>query len=117
MSDVQKLHELTTKLAQKVKTYQNAEAREESITEILSLLDEREALMQKLSPPYTEKEKALGQEIVKMNEQIEEQLQFFFTQLKGNLKQVQHQKRSNKKYVNPYGNTSTSDGMFFDKRN
>ncbi|QHS23279.1 flagellar protein FliT [Virgibacillus sp. MSP4-1] len=117
MSAVKELHTITTDFY-KYLYQQELDRDQESLMESLTeFLNKRETFMNQIKPPYTDEEKKLGKEIVRMDREIEDSFQEQFTQLKGSMKQIQSQKRNNQKYINPYQNVSTVDGMFFDKRN
>ncbi|MRG84772.1 hypothetical protein [Salinibacillus xinjiangensis] len=117
MSAVKQLHEMTTEFFQLTTKRTEQNDRDQLLGDIMKYLDTREELIKKVKSPYTDEETRLGKEIVSMDEQIQASLQDILTQLKGSMKQVQNQKRNNTKYMNPYQNVSTVDGMFFDKRN
>ncbi len=114
MSAVKQLHEMTEKMYNKLND--PAVGREQMIEEITTFLNEREALIKEVKAPYTEEERKLGQEVVEMDRAIQKVLQSLFMNLKGSMKQLQNQKKNNTKYVNPYSNVSSMDGMFYDKR-
>jgi flagellar protein FliT len=117
MSAVEQLHDMTSRIYQKVKQPSQGKDREQLITEITSFLDEREELLRKVKPPYSEEELKLGKELVQMDQDIQASLQSLMTNLKSTMRQLQNQKKNNTKYRNPYQNVGTSDGMFFDKKN
>ncbi len=115
MSFVKQLHELTTEMYDKL---QNADSdREQLVKDITAFVRKRETIIKDVKPPYTEEEKKLGQELVQMDQQIQAVFENLLSGLKGSMRQIQNKKRNNTKYVNPYQNVSTVDGMFFDKKN
>ncbi|RSK28607.1 flagellar protein FliT [Bacillus sp. HMF5848] len=113
MSVVKQLFELSAQLF-RVVNEENMD-RDEQVHEIEQFLDHREQLMARLQPPYSSEEKELGQQLVKLNEQIDARLDQIKTQIKKDLHQIKVKKQSNRQYQNPYGQVS-ADGMFFDKR-
>ncbi|WP_102028695.1 flagellar protein FliT [Salirhabdus sp. Marseille-P4669] len=117
MSAVIQLHEKTANLHEQLKQDSTEKDREELISEITIFVNERDELLKAIKPPFTEKEMNLGKEILVMDQQIQEVLQRLLSGLKGSMKDIQNKKRNNRKYVNPYQNVSTVDGMFFDKKN
>lgn len=89
--------------------------REEDITNIELSLNQREALIREMIPPFTPKEIEIGRELVQLNSKLEKMLETKKLMIKKDIKNLQTKKESNTKYVNPYRNVST-DGMFYDKR-
>jgi flagellar protein FliT len=117
MSIVKQLHEKTSRTYENIIRSSEGKNRDQVIIEITQFLDERDNIIGQIKQPFTEEEKKLGKELVKMDSKIQEYFQIIIGQIKGSIKQIQNQKRNNKRYVNPYQNVGTSDGMFFDKKN
>ncbi|MFD1358950.1 flagellar protein FliT [Fictibacillus halophilus] len=90
--------------------------RELYIERLNELLDQRQAIMNKLPPTYSEEEQRIGQMILKMNETIEPLLVRQFEEIKHNLSMMKKKKEKNVQYANPY-QTLSADGMYFDKKN
>jgi flagellar protein FliT len=113
---VLELYQVTEALYREVQKQESKENREEQIERIVKLLDERQSLMDKLQPPFSEEENELGQQLVQLNKVIDAQLQKIFAEIKMDIKDLKVKKAKSTKYSNPYESIST-DGMFFDKRN
>ena len=116
MSQVQKLHDVTSQLYELFQKDHAEEERDETIEQVNGLLDEREQLLQDIQRPYSDKEKELGKEILHMDQTIQEKTNALMKQVKKDIAQTKKQKSSNQKYTNPYQNVSTSDGMFMDQK-
>src|SRR5690625_7949150 len=80
------------------------------------LIEQRGKLLQDIIPPFTEKEKKIGEEIVLFNEHIQKQMHVLFVELKEEMKQVKKQKKSNRTYTNQYEKMGTEYGMFKDSK-
>jgi flagellar protein FliT len=116
MSAVKILLEITKNLFDHVSSGLPKEEREPYIERLNELLDQRQAIMDKLPAVYSEEEKRMGQMIVKMNETIEPLLVRQFKEIKHNLSMMKKKKEKNVQYANPY-QTLAVDGMYFDKKN
>ncbi|MEH7235794.1 flagellar protein FliT [Bacillus sp. JJ1562] len=115
MNALDSLSRVTEKLLDIVSQPIPKEKREEEIERINTFLDSRETLIPEIKPPFTEKEKQLGAEIVRMNKIIDAKLAEFKLEIQMDLAQLKKSKASSKKYSNPY-QSGPDDGMFFDKR-
>lgn len=113
MSALKQFYQITTELIQLIGKPQGE--REEKITRVEELLDQREALMKEIIPPYTPEEAELGKKLIQLNAKLTQLLQAEKISIQKDIKSLQAKKESNTKYVNPYQNLST-DGMFYDKR-
>lgn len=116
MSAVKILLEITKNLFDHVSSGLPKEEREPYIERLNELLDQRQAIMNKLPATYSEDEQRMGQMIVKMNETIEPLLVRQFEEIKHNLSMMKKKKEKNVQYANPY-QTLSADGMYFDKKN
>jgi flagellar protein FliT len=116
MSAVNILLEITKNLFDHVSAGLPKEEREPYIERLNELLDQRQAIMDKLPATHSEDEQRVGQMIVKMNETIEPQLVRQFEEIKHNLSMMKKKKEKNVQYANPY-QTLSADGMYFDKKN
>jgi flagellar protein FliT len=116
MSAVKILLEITKNLFDHVSSGLPKEEREPFIERLNELLDQRQAIMDKLSSVYSEEEQRMGKMIVKMNETIEPLLVRQFDEIKHNLSMIKKKKEKNVQYANPYQMLS-ADGMYFDKKN
>ena len=90
--------------------------REAIIKEMNLLIEKRGNTMEHITPPFTEEEKLIGQEIVVLNEQIKKKMNHLFEELKQDMRLVNKQKESNRSYINPYRNMKSTDGMYLDSK-
>ncbi|WP_240374395.1 flagellar protein [Bacillus piscicola] len=94
------------------------EKRESYLEQLDLLLEERALLLDQLTgkQTFSEGEKRLGQEMMKMNEGINRRM----TETKGTMRldiqHLQRKKESGQRYEKPYDGP-TIDGVFFDKKN
>jgi flagellar protein FliT len=116
MSVVTALFHVTKELRDLVCTPVSAEKREETIEAIERLLAQRDELLRKLRPPYSEEEQRLGRQIVAWNQEIEEHLRELKRQIRRDLAMVREKRRANAHYTNPYEQSLAMDGMFYDKK-
>ena len=114
MSRVQECYDLTEKLARLVKS-PFEKPRDEVITEVEELLEERQKVMGEMKGPYSEEEKELGRQIVQWNTEIEKGMTNIRTDIKRTINSVSKKKTTAKKYTNPYESLQY-DGMFYDKK-
>jgi flagellar protein FliT len=115
VSVVAELFHVTKELYELLHQPAGKEQRDETIEALQRLLDERDLLIQKLQPPYSEEEQELGMQIVSLNEEIYEKLQELKRQIQFDLKSIKQKKIANRNYMNPYQPLSL-DGMFYDKK-
>lgn len=116
MNRLEKIYELTLQIKQLFEQNVDSNNREDVIEQLNELLEKRGEYMKQLTPPYTEEENKLGQQLIPMNEQIEKQIQKVFHELKLEMKQFKKQKKTNHSYANPYKQVQVNDGMFLDKK-
>lgn len=116
MSVVTALFQMTKELRDVVCAPVPAEKREETITAIERLLEQREELLRELRPPFSEEEKRLGRQIVLWNQEIEQQLRELKQQIQRDLTMMRQKKIANNHYINPYEQPLAMDGMFYDKK-
>lgn len=116
MSRLERLYELTLNLQETLISKGELDHREEVILKVTELIDQREDEMTQLTPPYTEAEKEVGQKIVQLNKEIEKKMDDLFSTLKKEMTQFTKQKKTNHSYINPYGNMSSTDGMYVDSK-
>lgn len=114
MNRLEKLYYVTRKLEDLLNKEITVTNRQQVIDKINSLVEERGRYMKDLVPPYTESEKAMGEQLLVLNHHIQERLDELFEDLKKEMKQVKRQKKSNQSYTNPYENMKAIDGMFMD---
>lgn len=113
MSSIKQFYKLTTELIQFLE--KSEEERDEKITHVEDLLNQRENLLKDIVPSFTDEDVELGKEIVKLNTRLAQLLQGEKASIQKDIKELQVKKDSNTKYINPYQSLST-DGMFYDKR-
>ncbi|NLP52692.1 hypothetical protein [Bacillus sp. RO1] len=92
------------------------ESRDAFLEEIDKMLQIRDSLLQRLAPPFSEAEMALGQKVAVASQQVTPKLEMFHKQLKQEWAQIQQSKKTAKAYGQAY-NSPTADGMYYDKRN
>lgn len=92
------------------------EKRDAFIAEVEKVLQIREALIPKLSPPFTEAEMELGKKVADASQLIPIKLEAFQKQLKQEWGHMQQSKKTAKAYGQAYAGVSI-DGMYYDKRN
>ncbi|MCF3943448.1 flagellar protein FliT [Oceanobacillus alkalisoli] len=117
MEALEKVYELTKKLIMLLEQPVTSKNRDDVIQQLNGLIEERGKCMEQLSPPYSEDEMKLGNEIAQLNPKIQMKMEMLFTDLKTEMKQMKQQKKSQQSYTNPYKNFSTSDGTFLDRKN
>lgn len=116
MNRAQPIYDITHQIWDLLNQEITAKSRESILEELNSLILKRGAYLESLVSPYTEEEKQLGAELVKVNDKIQVRMQVLFSDLKHEMKQVKKQKKSNQSYMNPYKNVHVIDGMFMDKK-
>ncbi|MGG3738378.1 flagellar protein FliT [Aeribacillus pallidus] len=114
MSVVQQSLEVTKQLLHVLQTMEGKD-RDEVIQSIQKLLNKRQALLPSIQPPFSEEEIELGQELVRINQQIEPLLKQLQMDIQKDRNSFEKRKQSVKKYRNPYESLQF-DGMFYDKR-
>lgn len=91
------------------------EQRDASIATIEKLLDEREQLKGGIVAPFTKEEEALGQELVRLEQELQTKLALFTKRIRTDILQAQSKKTHMKEYVNPYGHVGR-DGTYYDTK-
>ncbi len=89
--------------------------RDDVMDRLDQLLDERQLLLDQFTPPFSNEEKQLGQEIIEWNRVIESKLTSFQQLIQRDINGLSKKKSSVNKYVNPY-ESMQHDGMFYDKK-
>ena len=113
MEVIQAFYQATNQLIELLQ--QDKLDRDVRIEKIQNLLDQREALLKSIQPPFSQAEQELGKQLVELNQQVEQLLQKQKQEIQQDIKQLHIQKESNQKYTNPYESLSI-DGVFYDKR-
>ncbi|TWI59963.1 flagellar protein [Halalkalibacter nanhaiisediminis] len=92
------------------------DARDQYIAQLDERLVKREPFIKQVDEDsLSDAEKQLGQELIKLNQQLTKRMEQVRTEIQGNLNQLKAKKATSRKYENPYDGPST-DGVFFDKR-
>jgi flagellar protein FliT len=115
VSVVQALYEKTKALHDLVGQELPEEDREPYIEKLNQLLDERQSLMGELSGTYSEGDMKVGQEIVKLNQQLDPLLKEQLKTIEIDIGNLKKKKAGSNRYNKGYQNFS-SDGMFLDKK-
>lgn len=113
MESLQAFYQVTNQLIELLQ--QDKLDRDVRIEKIQYLLDQREEVLKSIQPPFSQQEKELGKQLVKLNQQVDQLLQKQKQEIQQDLKQLHLKKESNQKYTNPYESLSI-DGVFYDKR-
>lgn len=112
MSTVKRFYDVTLKL---ISFLEAAKDRDEKISVVEQLLEERQDLMTSMSPPYSEDEKEIGAQLLKLNQKLTALLEKEKLLIQKDIKGLSVKKQSTNKYVNPYQSMAV-DGVFYDKR-
>src|SRR5699024_2835237 len=96
------LYKVTMRLYYLLHEPVHSKDRETVIKHVNALIKQRGELLQAITPPFTEKEKKIGEEIVLLKEHIQKQMHVLFDEVREEMKQVKKQKKSNRTYTNPY---------------
>lgn len=116
MNNIYKLYNITKELDDLLDQPVTRTNREAIIQQLNELIEKRGKYINKLSPPFSDEEKKIGQTIIRLNKTIQHNMQKLFNGLKVEMKQVKKQKRSNQSYTNPYEKVRSLDGMFLDQK-
>ncbi|SFM23172.1 flagellar protein FliT [Gracilibacillus orientalis] len=90
--------------------------RERAIEKINQLLEEREPLTKEIKPPFSSEEQVLGNKVLELDQQLDQQLKKVFQHIKKDMRNAKKQPRSNHSYLNPYKNVASYDGRFLDSK-
>lgn len=115
-NDLQSVYQITKQLEEALESQVTNKNRSDMINKVNELLEQRQEHLNYIHPPYTEKEKKVGKQIVLMNKHIHERMQFIFNDLKKDMQQIKQQRKSTNTYTNPYKSVQTIDGMFMDSK-
>lgn len=117
MNRMELLYDTTKQMVEELqKEYSDVDTRTEIISNINTLLEKRDAMLEKLTPPYTEEEEAIGKKIIEMDVIIKEKMDHIYKAVQDDLKHLKNKKDSNKAYLNPYKGMKTVDGMYLDNK-
>ncbi|MFD2638995.1 flagellar protein FliT [Piscibacillus salipiscarius] len=116
MSEVKELFSITQQMVHKFRRSNHSD-REELIKVFENFVENRDRLMKDIDPPYTDEEKQLGQEIIKLDEELKVLVIKYLGSIQQDISVMSKKKLSNKKYINPYASLYGIDGSYIDKRN
>ncbi|WP_404347801.1 hypothetical protein LG311_18840 [Sutcliffiella horikoshii] len=117
MNVVENLDKVTTHLLALLdRPFPSEDNRDSFLEEIDKVLQVRDSLLQRLAPPFSETEMALGKKVALASQQVTPKLESFHKQLKQEWAQIQQSKKTAKAYGQAYS-SPTADGMYYDKRN
>jgi len=116
VTSLDSLYDLTAELYGLVQQPLLAEEREDMITKVEYLLQERSQYIDELVQSKESQKDARGKIIVSMNAIIDSTLLKWKKSVEEDLQKTKAKKQHVNRYVNPYGN-ETFDGSFYDKRN
>lgn len=113
VSAINEFYKVTVEL---VRLLENSQVeRDVKILQVEALMAQRETLMSRIFPPYTQEETEVGRNLIQLNAKVEQLLLKEKISIQKDIKALQFKKESSSKYANPYQGFS-SDGMFYDKR-
>lgn len=110
--------QLSAKLYEKLTNVPDEPDRDEFITEIDSLLDQRGVSIQQLTAlgfVFDDTQK-IHQTLLELDKGIRERLNVVLQSIKLDMKELQSIKKSEQQYTNPYGHVQMMDGMYYDKK-
>ncbi|QOR84005.1 flagellar protein FliT [Geobacillus stearothermophilus] len=113
---VREVWQLTRELLEATALPWPAEEREARLVQVDELLRRREEWLRELRPPYSEEEQELGREIIVWNQEIEARLLRVCEEIRRDLRMTGAKWQANARYVHPYEQPLSFDGMFYDKR-
>ncbi|MDF9298128.1 flagellar protein FliT [Geobacillus stearothermophilus] len=113
---VREVWQLTRELLEATALPWPAEEREARLVQVDELLRRREEWLRELRPPYSEEEQRLGREIIAWNEEIERRLHRVGDEIRNDLRMAGAKRQANARYVHPYEQPLSIDGMFYDKK-
>ncbi|WP_096226161.1 flagellar protein FliT [Geobacillus sp. FJAT-46040] len=113
---VREVWQLTRELLEATALPWPAEEREARLVQVDELLRRREEWLRELRPPYSEEEQRLGREVVAWNREIEARLRQVRDEIGSDLRITEAKRQANARYVHPYEQPLSFDGMFYDKR-
>ncbi|WP_110928461.1 flagellar protein FliT [Bacillus massiliglaciei] len=90
--------------------------REDRITRITQLIDQREKLLSGIQPPFSAEEKQTGSRLIELNQEVDRLLLLEKKAIQRDINGLNKKKNMSNKYANPYRDLSV-DGAFYDRRN
>ncbi|GAA0472321.1 hypothetical protein [Alkalibacillus silvisoli] len=116
MSEVKALYTLTKQMFERFKQAGEID-REQLVSEFDEFVEKRGRLIEKLSGDYTDEEKQLGEETLKLDRELRNLVDQYMKSFQQDFASFKKRQVTNKKYINPYQNLQGQDGSFIDKRN
>ncbi|MDQ0352892.1 flagellar protein FliT [Alkalibacillus filiformis] len=116
MSQVKALYTLTKQMLDRFKQAEQVE-REQLINEFDEFVQKRGQVIEQLSGEYTEEEKRIGEETLKIDRELQQLADQYMKNFQKDFASFKKKQVTNKKYINPYQNLQGNDGSFIDKRN
>ncbi|MFC5711335.1 flagellar protein [Thalassorhabdus alkalitolerans] len=92
--------------------------RDEYIIAVEDYLQSRDRLLKEIlqeKPSFSETDRKLGMEVLRMNEKIEEQMEKIQSVISADIRALKKKRKTGQRYENPYEGT-TVDGVFFDSK-
>lgn len=116
MSVIREIHQRTLEISKFVKNTGAIEDRDLFVDKVLSMIEERQNLVNQMKPPYSDEERVLGEEISSLDKEINQKLNNVLKAIKSDIGGLKKRKMTQSRYENPY-ESAYSDGTFLDKRN
>ncbi|MCM3389775.1 flagellar protein FliT [Ureibacillus chungkukjangi] len=118
MDNTQKLLQISAKLLKHLSEIPKGEERSDYIDEINFMLDERGALIEKLSQEgfVMDANNKIHDTLAQLDKGIRERLDDVMSLVKQGMKDLQNSKKNEKQYMNPYSSVQVMDGMYYDKK-
>lgn len=91
------------------------DAKEEQITHVEGLLDQREHLLSQILPPFSSEEQVTGKKLLQMDSELVSLLADRHKDIQKDLKAAGLKKTTAARYNHPYSRVQ-GDGIFYDKR-
>jgi len=114
MNAVEKCVEITEEIITLTKSSSND--RDEIISEIERLLDQRSEWLAKFKSPFSEKDQLVGKRLIMLDKEMTKQLKKIQMDIQKDMNGLEQRKISAERYANPYAATEQVDGIFYDKR-
>jgi len=114
MNVVEKCVEITEEIIKLTKS--KSIDRDEVISEIESLLDQRAVWLSKIESPFSAEDQLAGKNLIHLDKEMTSQLKKIQMDIQRDMNDLEQRKISAERYTNPYGAAEQLDGMFYDKR-
>src|SRR5690625_1645353 len=116
MGNIEEVYTITLEMDALLKQEITSENREEIIKQLSDLLQMRASKMIGIKAPFTAHEQEMGDKIIQLNEEISDKMTYLFNMIKSDMRAVKKRRKTNRSYVNPYGDIKSTDGMFLDSK-